>query len=314
MYLNKAICFSKFITNDEATRKIIEQAKYCAKYSYDSVWIVGNEGTGKTLLARMIASNRTNIPVQHNNFHDIVIPFGKDTHPLAIMQKNCQITLFINILKNVTVKEIKDFQQNLATLLHHNRLSVEFICFMSLPTDHYTTNVEQHLHMMQKLFIERQRAFIRLPDLMQRKVDIVPLVEYFLGEFAYANQRHPITLHKDAKILLPTLQWLKNVKDIHSLCYHLAQSPYSHIMPEDIMTLYRKIIVQQSLSRQEDFALERATMTVSLLDKHGRLRPFEKLEEEIFAMACQYRRGSKTSAARELQVGRTTLYRKLKTS
>ena len=48
-----------------------------------------------------------------------------------------------------------------------------------------------------------------------------------------------------------------------------------------------------------------------LLDAHGDVRPLEEIEAEVIRFAIAHYRGQMSEVARRLQIGRSTLYRKL---
>jgi DNA-binding NtrC family response regulator len=50
---------------------------------------------------------------------------------------------------------------------------------------------------------------------------------------------------------------------------------------------------------------------LSLLDAHGDVRPLDELEGEVIRFAIAHYRGQMSEIARRLQIGRSTLYRKL---
>jgi DNA-binding NtrC family response regulator len=50
---------------------------------------------------------------------------------------------------------------------------------------------------------------------------------------------------------------------------------------------------------------------LALLDAEGEVRPLEELEAELIRYAITYYRGQMSEVARRLQIGRSTLYRKL---
>ena len=51
--------------------------------------------------------------------------------------------------------------------------------------------------------------------------------------------------------------------------------------------------------------------TIGLLDAHGEMRPLEEIESEAIRFAISHYRGQMSEVARRLQIGRSTLYRKL---
>ena len=50
---------------------------------------------------------------------------------------------------------------------------------------------------------------------------------------------------------------------------------------------------------------------LALLDAHGDVRPLEEIEAEAIRFAIAHYRGQMSEVARRLQIGRSTLYRKL---
>jgi DNA-binding NtrC family response regulator len=50
---------------------------------------------------------------------------------------------------------------------------------------------------------------------------------------------------------------------------------------------------------------------LALLDSHGDVRPLEDIEAEAIRFAIAHYRGQMSEVARRLQIGRSTLYRKL---
>jgi DNA-binding NtrC family response regulator len=66
-----------------------------------------------------------------------------------------------------------------------------------------------------------------------------------------------------------------------------------------------------------DFSAEVAPLSrlahdaLGLLDAHGDVRPLEEIEAEVIRFAIAHYRGQMSEVARRLQIGRSTLYRKL---
>ena len=53
--------------------------------------------------------------------------------------------------------------------------------------------------------------------------------------------------------------------------------------------------------------------SAKLIDEHGEIRPFEAVEEEVIRFALDHCCGHVSEVARKLGIGRSTLYRKLRT-
>ncbi len=51
--------------------------------------------------------------------------------------------------------------------------------------------------------------------------------------------------------------------------------------------------------------------SLRLIDMHGEARPLEDIEREVIRFAIAHYRGQMSEVARRLQIGRSTLYRKL---
>ena len=58
-------------------------------------------------------------------------------------------------------------------------------------------------------------------------------------------------------------------------------------------------------------AVTAAPGSLSLLDAQGEARPIEEIEIEVIRFAISHYRGQMSEVARRLQIGRSTLYRKL---
>ena len=58
-------------------------------------------------------------------------------------------------------------------------------------------------------------------------------------------------------------------------------------------------------------AISTPTGTLALLDGQGEVRPLEEIETEVIRFAISHYRGQMSEVARRLQIGRSTLYRKL---
>ena len=67
-------------------------------------------------------------------------------------------------------------------------------------------------------------------------------------------------------------------------------------------------LARRSASRRR---ARRCHGALALLDDHGDVRPLEEIEAEAIRFAIAHYRGQMSEVARRLQIGRSTLYRKL---
>lgn len=58
-------------------------------------------------------------------------------------------------------------------------------------------------------------------------------------------------------------------------------------------------------------ALTMPLASLRLVDMHGDVRPLDDIEREVIRFAIAHYRGQMSEVARRLQIGRSTLYRKL---
>ena len=190
---------------------------------------------------------------------------------------------------------------------------------------------------------------ITVPSLAERPEDIPELARHFLARFAAEEGKRIRRLDGDALALLSRYRWPGNVRQLENAVFRavvladgdevgvadfpqiaaLAQrqpatspmmtspsvaSPATAPLPteapeplaashlQEIATPHGSIAPQQ----QPDSGL-----TLPLLDAQGEVRPLEQLEAEVIRFAIAHYRGQMSEVARRLQIGRSTLYRKL---
>ena len=66
-----------------------------------------------------------------------------------------------------------------------------------------------------------------------------------------------------------------------------------------------------AFSRAKRRAVNQHRRRCALIDAQGEVRPLEDIEREVIRFAISHYRGQMSEVARRLQIGRSTLYRKL---
>jgi len=146
----------------------------------------------------------------------------------------------------------------------------------------------------QDLFFRLNVVQLKLPPLRERKSDIPLLVASFLEKFS-DPQRPPRTISEDAMRRLMAYDWPGNVRELENAIERgvaLGSGPILHLadLPSNL---------QQASGESAPDSDE--------------VVPLEELERRAIVRALRETAGDKLAAARLLGIGKTTLYRKLKT-
>ena len=188
---------------------------------------------------------------------------------------------------------------------------------------------------------------IAVPSLAERPEDIPELARHFLARFAAEEGKRIRRIDNDAMTLLSGYRWPGNVRQLENAVFRavvladadevgvadfpqiaaLAQrqpmmastasspmvaSPATAPLPmeaRDLPTPLQEIAAPVgSIAPHQQ---PEAGLTLPLLDAQGEVRALEELEAEVIRFAIAHYRGQMSEVARRLQIGRSTLYRKL---
>jgi len=176
---------------------------------------------------------------------------------------------------------------------------------------------------------------ITVPPLCERPEDIAELVRHFLARFGAEEGKRIRAISAEALALLAAYRWPGNVRQLENAVFRAV------VMAEDDsigIDEFPQIAAQiggptATVPASEGFteALRAPSMidvppladfgvapsspsmhgALALLDHHGDVRPLEEIEAEVIRSAIAHYRGQMSEVARRLQIGRSTLYRKL---
>ncbi len=182
---------------------------------------------------------------------------------------------------------------------------------------------------------------LTVPPLRERLADIPALTRHFLARFAAEEGKRIRLMTPEALQVLSTFRWPGNIRQLENTLFRavvLAES--DTIGLSEFPQIAAQISVQPAAdaapSESEQplvpeshaelplaaFEIEPQTATAAalqgpsadvlpLLDAAGEVRPLEELEAELIRYAITHYRGQMSEVARRLQIGRSTLYRKL---
>jgi DNA-binding NtrC family response regulator len=189
---------------------------------------------------------------------------------------------------------------------------------------------------------------ISVPPLRERPADIPALGRHFLARFAAEEGKRIRAVTPEALQLLTTFHWPGNIRQLENAVFRavvLAEgdsigvdefpqisAQFSAIAATPAPNPLPGVAPRSTYAEAEEASTDDAAATVPahapfptqplmpvaplidglpLLDAGGDVRPLEDIEAELIRYAIAHYRGQMSEVARRLQIGRSTLYRKL---
>jgi DNA-binding NtrC family response regulator len=139
---------------------------------------------------------------------------------------------------------------------------------------------------------------IRLPPLRERRQDISLLAAHFLRKYAHENAKPVTGIQQEALQRLQAYAWPGNVRELENIMERAV------------------VLTQGSIVTLADLSLDEQQMpTLIAMEDHFMLpvnATMAQVERETIAHALRHNDGNRQAAARQLAIGVSTLYRKLK--
>jgi DNA-binding NtrC family response regulator len=190
----------------------------------------------------------------------------------------------------------------------------------------------------------REDLFYRLhvfpmtvPPLRERATDIPALARHFLARFAAEEGKRIRLVTPEALRVLTTFHWPGNIRQLENAVFRAvvlaeadtvgldefpqiaaqvgnriaAGEPLPEFLAEDIEAALIPNAFQPAAPASSRARNVAGAEALALLDAEGEVRPLEEVESELIRYAITHYRGQMSEVARRLQIGRSTLYRKL---
>ena len=310
-YLDKEVTIQKLIdrTRNGAMREVLETARLWIE-SDEPIFIIGETGVGKNMLAQAIHNERNLLgKIQYNNFQEVTctgIPetlfesefFGhkkgaftgavKDKKGLAETASGG--TLFLDEIGEISLA----LQAKLLRLVEQKRffaLGGE----EELSTDvHIICATNKSLKELRNPEIFRTDMFYRLslcleiPPLRERVEDLNFFIESFFEQYVEETKNPQLVIEKETLKLLKSYSWPGNIRELKAA---LKRSVYSAAKSK--VMLPKHLPPWICLDEDEGMTLEAA-------EKKHILKVYEMTKENV--VRC----------SEVLDIARATLYRKLK--
>lgn len=307
-----------FIGNSPRVRRVLHQIERMDDHGFP-VLILGETGTGKELIAKLIHNRTARGPfvvidcsaipaslIESELFGHVKGAFtGAATAKTGLIELADGGTAFFDEIgelplemqaKLLRVLQEKEFRPLGATWTKRS-------AFRIIAATHRDLTAEAERGLFRRdLYYRLKVITIRLPALRERREDIPLLIDYFLQRHGSAHTPTP-----EAMRTLTAYDWPGNVRELEHCVQHMiavTQGPSLH--PQDMPST----VIDSKALRQSPIAGATALSPGS--DDNDPILPLAEIERREILRALQHTRGDRTSAAALLQIGRTTLYRKLK--
>ncbi|WP_321516914.1 sigma-54 dependent transcriptional regulator [Marinifilum fragile] len=300
--------FVNIIGESDAIKEVLNTVKKVAA-TEANILILGENGTGKELIAREIhqlSSRKKNIflgvdlgALSDNLFESELFGHVKGSFTdakedrIGRFQAANKGTIFLDEIGNLSMpmqaKLLSVLQNRVVTPIGSNQqdeIDVRLICATNaniqklISTDSFR---EDLLYRINTITIE-------LPPLRDRGNDVLIIGEFFLKQFSKKYGKKLPIIHPDAKEKLANYSWPGNIRELR------------HCMERAI------ILVDSEVLFADDFHLEQKDSQLGFGTKPISL---EEGERVIIENSLKRNRGNISQVAKELNIGRQTLYRKI---
>ncbi|OAA94894.1 sigma-54-dependent Fis family transcriptional regulator [Clostridium coskatii] len=313
--------FDNILTNNLKMMNIIEDAKRIAQNEC-AVLITGESGTGKELFAHSIhnGSKRCGGPFVAINCaalpKDLVESelFGyekgaftgasKEGHPGKFELANGG-TIFLDEIGELPL----EIQSKLLRVLDNHTISriggkyernldVRIVTATNrdLIKEVNARNFRSDLYFRLNVFN------IRLIPLRERKEDIEMFVEFFLNRLSKKNQMKIEHIDKSFMDIVTNYNWPGNVRELENVVQRAYYLSKDEVITDSLIPEY----IRECVENIED-------CTISLEnDSKNKIKTVDQVERELIIKALEQCNGNVVNASKLIEMGKSTLYRKIK--
>ncbi|HDP97981.1 MAG TPA: AAA family ATPase [bacterium] len=306
--------FGEIVGKSRAMEQILELIARISQTEI-TVLIQGESGTGKELIARAIHQNSPRrdkpfIVVNCSALPETLLEselFGHEKGAFTgasyskkgLFEEADHGTIFLDEIGDTTsalqVKLLRVLQEGEIKRVGSNETLYTDVRLIAATNQKLAQLVKQN-KFRQDLFYRLNVVNIDIPPLRERKEDILPLAQYFLGKYSDKMKKQLKGITADARQLLLKNYWPGNVRELENVIERavalaIGNMVHSDDLPDTVRQLFVPGVVSENINRQ---------MTLKDIEK-------EVIQATLLANGWDYDR-----VAQILDIGRTTLWRKMK--
>jgi DNA-binding NtrC family response regulator len=312
--LQREYDYTNIIGKSPAITQIFEMIKAVSDTD-STVLISGNSGTGKELVAKALHYNskRSNRPfialncgaISENLIESELFGHKKGAFTGAISDKDGFIkaaeggTLFLDEISEMPpqlqVKLLRAIQEKEYTPVGTTLSLPVNVRFIASTNRNLQEQVTQS-KFREDLYYRLNVIEIHLPSLKERESDIPLLADYFLDKYRKQMNKNILGISNDAMRALMNYEWKGEIRELENVMERAVI-----FCNEDFINVKHLPMQFQSETEPADFSASGS------LDESVR-----RFEKEIITRALESNEFNKEKTAEMLQVGLSTLYRKMK--
>lgn len=307
--------FSRLVGKSSAMQRIFEMIETVAETD-STVLITGNSGTGKELVARAIHQNsrRKNKPfvavncgaISENLIESELFGHKRGSFTGAISDKEGFLkaadggTLFLDEISEMPlqlqVKLLRVIQEKELTPVGTTYSIPIDVRFLASTNRNLMTEISEG-RFREDLYYRLNVVELHLPSLKERKEDIPFLADHFVSKYRTEMGKNIKGIEESASRALMNYEWRGEVRELEN------------IIERSVIFCKRDFITKEDLPTY----IYSNSNEIQLPDKPGALEDFvRKIEREYILKTLESNGFDKEKTAKLLNLGLSTLYRKIK--
>lgn len=308
------------VGKSQGIKNVLDLVRRVSKSSA-SILITGESGTGKEVVAKAIhmmgarkkapfvAINCSAIPenlLESELFGHAKGAFtGAFDKKVGLFEEANGGTLFLDEIGDLSLplqaKLLRVLQENKIKRIGENQFRPISARILSATHKNLRHEIAQK-KFREDLYFRLNVISIWVPPLRDRKEDILPLADFFLRKFSALSGTRLKQLSKEALENLVNNPWPGNVRELENTIERaVALSDSNTIRLEDVLTLYPE---KGSVKKETDFSFS--------IQTKAKILTVDELVNNYVRFVLKANHGVKEKTARDLQIDRKTLYRRLK--